>query len=354
MKKRNKRKAGGLTMLAGLLLLGASMALTAYNLAEQRQADASSGVVLSRLSAEIAQEAPQQLSAPQPDTTVQPAAETAEPASEPAQQSETQAVGGLVLTDETGTPVAWPQDEAGAPLAWPVDAQGEPQAVVTDAAGQTYTWQGDAKRFTEDVDGGLLPWLQDESGQTIAWPTDEATGKALAWAEIQRKWQQIVLALLPYQQYAAAEDEPIFITHPDIEMPIEEIDGHAYIGVLEIPALEISLPVMSEWDYKKFKIAPCRYVGSVYSGDIVIAAHNYDRHFGQIKTLQLGDEVRFTDVEGNVFVYAVCDTETLGKKDVLQMEAGEWDLTLFTCTPGGAKRVTVRCRQKSYIWRSSN
>ena len=28
---------------------------------------------------------------------------------------------------------------------------------------------------------------------------------------------------------------------------------------------------------------------------------------------------------------------------VEEMEAGEWDLTLFTCTPDSRSRVTVRC-----------
>ncbi len=28
-----------------------------------------------------------------------------------------------------------------------------------------------------------------------------------------------------------------------------------------------------------------------------------------------------------------------------EMESGDWDLTLFTCTIGGACRVTVRCQQ---------
>ena len=59
--------------------------------------------------------------------------------------------------------------------------------------------------------------------------------------------------------------------------------------------------------------------------------------------LRPGDEVRFTDTEGNAFRYTVAELETLGKYDVEEMAAGDWDLTLFTCTYGGQSRVTVRC-----------
>ena len=51
----------------------------------------------------------------------------------------------------------------------------------------------------------------------------------------------------------------------------------------------------------------------------------------------------FTDVDGNIFRYTVADLEQLEGTDVKEMEAGDWDLTLFTCTLGGQYRVTVRC-----------
>lgn len=138
-------------------------------------------------------------------------------------------------------------------------------------------------------------------------------------------------------------DEPKYKIYPGMEMPTVEIDGRHYIGVLEIPVLELKLPVMDEWSYPNLRIAPCRYKGSIYSEDLIVAAHNYSRHFGQLKNLDAGTEVIFTDADGNTFSYVVAFTETLGKTDVEEMEAGEWDLTLFTCTYGGQTRVTVRC-----------
>ena len=136
---------------------------------------------------------------------------------------------------------------------------------------------------------------------------------------------------------------PDYLVDPRFEMPTVEIDGYDYIGYLDIPSLELSLPVMSEWSYPQLKIAPCRYAGSVYLDDMILAAHNYDRHFGRLKNLEGGELVRFTDVAGNVFDFSVTELELLWPEQTEEMLSGEWDLTLFTCTLGGRQRVTVRC-----------
>ncbi len=138
---------------------------------------------------------------------------------------------------------------------------------------------------------------------------------------------------------------PDYVLNPEMEMPVQEIDGVAYIGTLRISALDLELPVISQWSYPRLKKAPCRYQGSAYKDDFIIAAHNYQSHFGALKKLLPGDVVCFTDVVGNSFYYEVIELETLAPEDLEEMEAGHWDLTLFTCTVGGASRVTVRCER---------
>ena len=129
------------------------------------------------------------------------------------------------------------------------------------------------------------------------------------------------------------------------EMTVAEIDGLGYIGFLSIPALELELPVLAAWDYTKLNTAPCRYTGGTWTDDLVICAHNYDRHFGRISKLEIGDEVLFTDMDGVTTRYAVAAQEVLSPTAVGEMTAGEYALTLFTCTYGGASRVTVRCER---------
>lgn len=141
------------------------------------------------------------------------------------------------------------------------------------------------------------------------------------------------------------DDIPEYVTHPDKEMPAILIGNSYYIGLIEIPDLGISLPVIGgEWSYDKLLQAPCRYSGSVYKDDLVIAAHNYESHFGNIHHLESGSDVYFIDVEGHVFEYEVGWLETLepSESEVMK-DAKDWDLSLFTCTYSGQERYTIRC-----------
>lgn len=135
---------------------------------------------------------------------------------------------------------------------------------------------------------------------------------------------------------------PDYVLSPNMEMPVETINGIDFIGVLRIPALELELPVISEWNYPNLKSAPCRYSGSAYLNNLILCGHNYASHFGSLKTLSEGDIATFTDIDGNVFIYKMVERETLNPTDIEGMESGNWDLTLFTCTVGGQSRVTIR------------
>lgn len=135
---------------------------------------------------------------------------------------------------------------------------------------------------------------------------------------------------------------PEYKKNPEMEMPTVEVNGQECVGMIEIPALGLKLPVISEWSDAKLKKAPCRYSGSAYLKNMIIAGHNYRTHFSGIKRLNPGDSVVFTDADGNVFSYEVAEIETVGGYDIEKMEAGDWDLTLFTCTIGGQTRVTIR------------
>lgn len=138
---------------------------------------------------------------------------------------------------------------------------------------------------------------------------------------------------------------PEYKKNPEMEMPTVEVNGQECVGMIEIPALGLKLPVISEWSDAKLKKAPCRYSGSAYLKNMIIAGHNYSTHFSGIKRLNPGDSVVFTDADGNVFSYEVTEIETVGGYDIEKMGDGDWDLTLFTCTNKGKARAAVRCRE---------
>ena len=136
------------------------------------------------------------------------------------------------------------------------------------------------------------------------------------------------------------------------EMPVLELDGERYIGLLDIPSLERRFPVMENRNYERLKVSPCRYSGSYYANNLVICAHNYLEHFGFIRSLSVKTDVYFTTADGTVIHYMISNITTLQPTSVEQMTKNQadgavaledWDLTLFTCTPGAQARYAVRC-----------
>ncbi len=140
---------------------------------------------------------------------------------------------------------------------------------------------------------------------------------------------------------------PEYVKNPDMKMPVRTVQGQDYIGILDIPELQISLPVISDWSYPKLKIAPCRFQGSVYLDNLIILGHNYRRHLAALKDIEIGEKVSFTDMDGNIFRYKVSEIVILDGDDIESMVAEDgWDLTLFTCTMSGQTRITVRCARE--------
>lgn len=146
------------------------------------------------------------------------------------------------------------------------------------------------------------------------------------------------------------EESGVFPTdNVDREMPKTKVDGNGYIGFLDIKEYDLKLPVSAEINYDILNISPCLYSGSVYSNDMVVAAHNYEYHFGKISYLSIGSAITFTDVENNKYEYQVVSIETLAPTQIEEMKTksigNDWDLTLFTCNYGGSKRIAVRCKR---------
>lgn len=123
------------------------------------------------------------------------------------------------------------------------------------------------------------------------------------------------------------------------------ISGYDYIGVINIPSLNIKLPIMRETDYDRLAISPCKYYGNITTNDLVLCAHDYVNQFGKISNLKEDDIVIITDVLGNNYVYKVVLTEELNPTDITNMIESPFDLTLYTCSYGALKRITVRCNR---------
>lgn len=120
-------------------------------------------------------------------------------------------------------------------------------------------------------------------------------------------------------------------------------EGPAFLGVLSVPAVSLTVPVLAEWSYYHLTLAPCRDCGSIETGDLVIAAHNYDTHFGRLSRIAPGDSVYFTDMAGSTTEYAAASVEQRDPSDAEGVRGSGYPLVLYTCSWDCTARVTVFC-----------
>lgn len=155
--------------------------------------------------------------------------------------------------------------------------------------------------------------------------------------------QRLTQSREPSQVEGEAETQPAL----DPALPVVTVEGFDYVGYVEIPALELTLPVLDDATYYHLQFAPCRQQGSSRTDDLVIAAHNYKTHFGKLNQLVPGDQVVFTDMDGIRWMYLVSAIETVDPYDVDEVLNSDYALVLYTCTVGGQNRVTVFCNRAS-------
>lgn len=134
------------------------------------------------------------------------------------------------------------------------------------------------------------------------------------------------------------------IIENDEGFDIKIIDNEEYIGYIEIPSLELFLPITNGYSYNSLKKTPALFYGNL-NKNLVICGHSYKAHFGDLYKLKQKDKVNFIDVNNNKYVYEVELIETLKSTDVKDMIESDFDLTLYTCTKDGKNRVTVRCNR---------
>lgn len=184
------------------------------------------------------------------------------------------------------------------------------------------------------------------SALSLFYHNDKENKSAGQDAEILLAEMQSIIVARETSCATTAPTETVPVESTDPTMTVVEIEGYGYVGYLTIPVLELTLPVMDEWDDSRLKIAPCRHFGSVKTNDFVIAAHNYKNHFGYLSELKPGDAVVFTDMEGMEIFYEVEVVDTLNPTQVEAVQNSGYDLVLYTCTYSGKTRVAVFCNRK--------
>jgi sortase A len=171
------------------------------------------------------------------------------------------------------------------------------------------------------------------------WDEDRAAKRSEAIVDVMDKYMDKISTT---ESESDENDIPIYVRYPEMEMPAVTIDDVKYIGRIDIPELELSLPVTEKYDSSFIKDTPCCYSGSVYQDNIIIIANNYDCHFGKLKQLESKSPVYFTDIDGNCFAYEMARTDKLAREELNNIEADGWAMTLVSYAPGGFSSIAVR------------
>ena len=130
------------------------------------------------------------------------------------------------------------------------------------------------------------------------------------------------------------------------------IDNMAYMGILRFEKSNMEILVLSKYKFEDLDISPCVFSGSYKDDTLVIAGHNYKRHFRCLTELEENDKVDLITCDGTIHEYYVINTELINPTDsvsakelVEKEEDDEWDMTLFTCNYNGNLRFVVRCKK---------
>ena len=126
------------------------------------------------------------------------------------------------------------------------------------------------------------------------------------------------------------------------------------IGVVKIPKINVTYPILSKTTDALMKVAPCKFHGPSPNevGNLCVIAHNYRRKgvfFSDVENLVIGDIVEIQDLSQRTIQYEVYDIHTVmpdNVADTTQKTNGRKEVTLITCTDDSKQRVIVKCKEK--------
>ena len=111
-------------------------------------------------------------------------------------------------------------------------------------------------------------------------------------------------------------------------------EGHV-IGRLEIPRLNLTVPILSNYDPDSLKRGVGHIPGTAFPGGLgtVGLAGHRDMFLRPLRNIQKGMDVRLAGQDG-VYHYSVDSTEIVKPSEVRVLDIGERpELTLITCYP---------------------
>ena len=199
------------------------------------------------------------------------------------------------------------------------------------------------------------------TGQRLQADTDAAVQSFLEERKPEQQYPELLAALQDYNRQLYAEKQRELTSLEACETPAADLTTYGIddeiIGVLEIPAMELTMPVYlgASDAHLAAGAAVLGNASAPIGGDntnSVIAGHRGWRgadYFRYIDRLQMGDTVTLTNL-WETLTYTVADIRIIQPHEVdkIKIQQGCDLLTLLTCHPyasGGRQRYVVCCER---------
>lgn len=129
-------------------------------------------------------------------------------------------------------------------------------------------------------------------------------------------------------------------------MPSMEIDGIDVAGIIEVPKYNMKSVINSNWDKNHVFSVPCRFTGSVYNRTLIIGSSDYSGQFDFANTMNVGEIIYITDMEGGRYTYSVEKIEHSKNAETQKLQSGGWDMTVFVKQTSSNQYLFLRCKIK--------
>ena len=199
------------------------------------------------------------------------------------------------------------------------------------------------------------------TGHTLQTNADEAVQNFLEERKPEQQYPELLADLQAYNQRIYDEKQSGLVDLEACEAPVADLTAYGVedeiIGVLEIPAMELTMPVYlgASDEHLAAGAAVLGNTSAPIGGDdtnCVIASHRGWRgadYFRHIDRLQVGDTVTLTNL-WETLTYTVADIQIIQPHEVekIKIQQGRDLLTLLTCHPyasGGKQRYVVYCER---------
>lgn len=199
------------------------------------------------------------------------------------------------------------------------------------------------------------------TGYRLQANTDEAVQSFLEERKPEQQYPELLAALQEYNRQLYAEKQSRLIDLEACEEPAVDLAAYGIedeiIGVLEIPAMELTMPVYlgASGEHLALGTAVLGSTSAPIGGDntnCVIAGHRGWRgadYFRHIDRLQVGDTVQLTNL-WETLTYTVTDIQVIQPHEAekIKIQPNRDLLTLLTCHPyasGGKQRYVAVCER---------